>query len=336
VPETVPPTEQRIEPAAKGPPVEKPRYNPEPMLVSSALLEKAEQVCRRRLANDPNNRTVLSSLAQICRKQGNLTEAAELYRRLTCLNPEDRQAGYTHAILAGTEVPTGLTGIRPAPFVFMKDFVPRNFHEPMLPFALSVEELLVPAMVGGTPHYNPNTRESLDLPGRWPVKNFFGDYLREIIPEIARRLHVTPFEIGELEVKLRAYLDGHFFRMHMDSHSEEETCKYRQVSYVYFFHKTPRAYTGGELLLFDTDVAVNRFTTDSFTRIVPENNSIVFFPSACWHSVVPVSCPSKRFEDCRFVINGHVSKRAPRPAGEPADGQIAEDRAAAAELPQVT
>ena len=33
-----------------------------------------------------------------------------------------------HAILAGTDVPA-LAGMRPAPFVFLKDFLPRPFHE---------------------------------------------------------------------------------------------------------------------------------------------------------------------------------------------------------------
>jgi hypothetical protein len=332
--------EQKIEPAPGvtpgAAPEEKLRYNPEPMLVSNSLLEKAEEVCRRRLANDPDNRAVLLSLAQVCRKRGNLSEATELYRRLTILNPLDKEAEYTHAVLAGIDVPTGHSGIRPAPFVFIKDFLPQSVHERLLPFALSVEQLLVPALVGANPHYNPNTRESLDLPGKWPIKSFFRSGLRKLVPRLLPRLHTDSFEIGELEVKLRAYLDGHFFRIHMDSHPEEEICKYRRVSYVYFFHKVPRAYTGGELLLFDTDVSVDQFTTASFTRIVPEDNCIVFFPSAYWHSVVPVGCPSKKFEDSRFVINGHISQRAPNAAveaeGEPTDTEAdAEPTAAEAE-----
>jgi hypothetical protein len=313
-------SEQAIEPAPAPPPQaggeRRPVQNHEPLFVSSALLEQAEQVCRRRLAKDPENLTVLSSLAQIYRKQGNLSDALPIYQRLTELNPQDLEAQYTHAILAGTNVPTGLAGVRPAPFVFMKNFLPASFHESLLPFVLTVQEKLVPAMVGGVGHYNPDTRESLDLPGIWPVKNCFREKVREFVPEVARRLHVAPFEIGDFEVKLRAYLDGHFFKTHMDSHADVESCKYRQVSYVYFFHKMPRAYTGGDLMLFDTNIEANTFTTSSFTRIVPQDNSIIFFPSAYWHSVIPVSCPSKEYADSRFVINGHVSKVAPQPAGE--------------------
>ncbi len=289
--------------------------NPEPLLVSDALLQQAEQVCKRRLANDPDSRTLLASLAEIHRKQGKLREAATVYKRLTHVNPEDREAEYMHAILNGTEAPTLPPGIRPSPFVLIKDFLPPAFHETLFPFALSVQEKLVPALVAGE-LYKPETRESLHLPGEWEVKKRFHQRVRSIIPQVRPRLHVPPFDIGEIEVKVRAYLDGHFFRVHMDCPPQDEKIANRTISYVYFFHKPPKAYTGGDLLLFDSDPDVEhtRFTTAGFTRVVPGDNSIVLFPSAYWHSVIPVRCPSKQYQDSRFVINGHISKCAPRPA----------------------
>jgi Rps23 Pro-64 3,4-dihydroxylase Tpa1-like proline 4-hydroxylase len=154
------------------------------------------------------------------------------------------------------------------------------------------------------------------------VKKRFHQRIRPIIPTVLSRLHVAPFEIGEFEVKVRAYLDGHFFRIHMDCPPKEVQIAHRRVSYVYFFHKQPRAYTGGDLLLFDSDPVVDKtqYTTAGFTRIVPDNNSIIIFPSAYWHSVIPVSCPSKEFVDSRFVINGHVSKRVTKSSAEALDG----------------
>ena len=44
-------------------------------------------------------------------------------------------------------------------------------------------------------------------------------------------------------------------------------------------------------------------------RVEPADNSIVVFPAARLHSVVPVSCPSKELANSRFVINGHVNQR---------------------------
>jgi hypothetical protein len=307
------------EPSAPSNPEPIVTSNPEPLLVTDDLLAKAEQVCRRRLANDPDNRTVLASLAQTCRKQGKLSEATTLYQRLSHLDPEDRVAAYMHAVLAGGDVPEMPAGLRPAPFVLLKDFLPRSFHETLLPFVQSIREKLVPARVA-TGEYKPDTRESLDLPGKWDVKSSFHQCVRTVVPQVFSCLHVAPFEIGELEVKVRAYLDGHFFRIHMDCPKDQNDISYRKVSYVYFFHKLPRAYRGGDLLLFDSDPDVenSRFTTAGFTRIVPDDNTLVFFPSAFWHSVIPVSCPSKEYIDSRFVINGHISSIVPTPAVAPA------------------
>src|SRR5947208_3381056 len=122
--------------------------NPEPLFVDDALLRRAEQLCQLRLANDPDNRTLLASLAKIYRKQGKLTEATTLYRRLTVLDPDDGEAAYMCAVLAGTDVPAPPAGLHPAPFVLLKDFLPNSFHETLLPFALSVQDKLVPAKVG--------------------------------------------------------------------------------------------------------------------------------------------------------------------------------------------
>ena len=284
--------------------------NPEPLLVSAALLRQAAERCRGHLAEDPDNRTVLSSLALICRKQGHLDEAEALYGRLALLDPDDRNTQYLHAVLAGTDVPALPAGFRPAPFVLVKDFLPTSFHATLLPFVLSVRGKLVPARIAtGVKHgeYKPETRESLDLPGEWEVKRHFRECLNAIIPSALSRLHVAPFEMCPAEVKVRAYLDGHFFRMHMDCPADVVDIAHRKVSYVYFFHKLPRGYTGGDLLLFDSNIESNRFTTSRFTSIVPEDNTLIIFPSPYFHSVIPVGCSSRRYEDSRFVINGHIS-----------------------------
>ena len=130
------------------------------------------------------------------------------------------------------------------------------------------------------------------------------------LPFVLSRLYLPPFQIAGYEVQVRAYRDGHFFKVHRDVDPNFPGA-HRMINFVYYFHKQPKPYTGGDLLLFDTDIENNRFTTSAFTLVQPEDNSLVFFPSACYHSVVPVGCPSKEFADSRFVINGHVGKRVP-------------------------
>ncbi len=137
--------------------------NPEPFFVSDALLQQAERLCQQQLAGDPRNLAALTSLAQIFRKQGNLSEAAVIYEQLKELNPGDRDAEYTHAILAGTAVPPR---VRAAPFVLIRNFLPSAFHETLVPLVLASQEQLVPAKVGNN-EYNPQRRESLEIPGNW-------------------------------------------------------------------------------------------------------------------------------------------------------------------------
>src|SRR5262245_41607938 len=103
--------------------------NNDRLMVDTRLLLQAEQVCKQRLVTDPGNCTVLRSLAEIYRKQGKLDDAAAAYGRLFHLDPQDREAGYMQALMAGREWPTAPTGIHAAPFVLLKDFLPRGFHD---------------------------------------------------------------------------------------------------------------------------------------------------------------------------------------------------------------
>src|SRR5262249_54493238 len=101
---------------------------------------------------------------------------------------------------------------------------------------------------------------------------------------------------------------GHFFRIHWDAGEPGSRHSSRMINFVYYFHKIPRPFTGGELLVFDTDLEANEVGTTRFNCIVPEDNSIVFLPPNFYHSVSPIPRPSHEFSDSRFTINGHVHR----------------------------
>ncbi len=74
-------------------------------------------------------------------------------------------------------------------------------------------------------------------------------------------------------------------------------------------NQEPKAFSGGELLLYNSKIENNLYVNaESFTKIEPRNNSIVFFLSRCMHEVLPVNCKSKAFADSRFTINGWVRR----------------------------
>jgi len=289
--------------------------NNEPLFVDPVLLQQAEQLCKKRLQNDPQNRASLRSLAEVYRKLGYLVEAAAAYERLFCLDPHDQEAGYLAAVLGGKDWTTAPTGMRAAPFVLLRDFLPQAFHDGLIPLLISLRDKLAPALLGdGT--YIPEYRETLDFMDKWEGQQRFRDCVKQVLPHLVRRLFLAPFRLKYVEAYLRAYLDGHFFRVHMDAPPNSARAD-RVLSFVYYFHKLPRPYTGGELLLFDSDIEVDKsFTRARFTCIGPEDNALVVFPSKFYHCVLPVHCPSREFADSRFVINGFVNKQtAAKPAG---------------------
>jgi Rps23 Pro-64 3,4-dihydroxylase Tpa1-like proline 4-hydroxylase len=297
--------------------------NNDALFVDPALLQQAEVRCKQRLENEPENRAALRSLAEVYRKLGNLPAAADLYDRLFRLDPADHEAGYLQAVLGGSDCPQPPIGIRAAPFVLLKDFLAREFHDALVPFMVSVRDKFVP-MVGGNKEYQPNHRQALDFPDKWEGKQRFRSCLAKILPQAIPRLHLPEFVIGPIEVCVRAYQDGNFFRVHQDS-SPTGPCASRVINFVYYFHKLPRSYTGGELLLFDSDIEADTFSMARFTRVVPEDNSLIIFPCNFYHSVVPIRCPSQDFADSRFVINGHVHERIEAAAGVVGAGEQQED-----------
>jgi tetratricopeptide (TPR) repeat protein len=180
----------------------------EVLLVDPGLLQQAEQICRQRLKNDSDNRAVLRSLAEVCRKQGKLEEAATAYDKLFRLDPWDQEAGYLQALFGEKEWPTAPTGLRAAPFVLLKHFLPQEFHDPLIPFLISVEEKFVHSSLtrkGGKQQYNPDFWQALDFTEKWESRERIRVRLREITPRVVPRLHVPPFKIRHVESHVRAY-----------------------------------------------------------------------------------------------------------------------------------
>lgn len=129
----------------------------------------------------------------------------------------------------------------------------------------------------------------------------------QTLPEVLAKLNFRPFEISEIEVQLTAHNDGCYYKIHNDAGSEKTAS--REITYVYYFYQEPKAFSGGELRIYDTELkGGGAITHENFQTITPANNSIVFFNSRCRHEVMPVICPSKTFEHSRFTVNGWIRR----------------------------
>lgn len=127
------------------------------------------------------------------------------------------------------------------------------------------------------------------------------------LPYVLDHLGVPAFEVRELELQVTASNDGEWFKPHRDSgHGPVAS---REVTFVYYCHRIPCAFSGGELRMFGAvqDTEDPPSGSDALD-VRPVQNAVVFFPSHYLHEVTPVSCPARRFEDSRLTYNGWLHR----------------------------
>ena len=89
----------------------------------------------------------------------------------------------------------------------------------------------------------------------------------------------------------------------------EQTFLSRHLTFVYFLHREPRQFEGGELRIHDAHLEAGRYVSEgSYQTVVPQQNQIVFFPCELLHEITPVNCPSGQFADSRFTLNGWLRR----------------------------
>ena len=131
--------------------------------------------------------------------------------------------------------------------------------------------------------------------------------IKSVLPQVLGKLGMDEFAIADTEVQITASNDGDFFLCHDDNGSEGVAS--RHLTFVYFFHKEPRQFEGGELRIHDSHLQDGLYVSDgSYQTIVPQQNQIVFFPCELMHEITPVKCASQRFADSRFTLNGWLRR----------------------------
>ncbi|MBW4466088.1 MAG: 2OG-Fe(II) oxygenase [Pegethrix bostrychoides GSE-TBD4-15B] len=152
-----------------------------------------------------------------------------------------------------------------------------------------------------------NYRESVVLYSFPEYAALISKRIHAILPDLIRKFELPPFVISQIEAQLTAHNDGQFYKIHNDNGSEDTAT--RELTYVYYFYQEPKPFTGGELRIYDSQIQNNYYVqADSSKTVEPRNNSIVFFLSRYMHEVLPIRCPSGRFADSRFTINGWIRR----------------------------
>lgn len=257
----------------------------------------------------PNNEL----LANIHRRRGDLVAAAAEYERLHAAgNTSDAAIGVAanvalfHAIFNRKRAPARMpeTEFAPAPFALFDNFLEREINQSLLEYAVSKQTDFMPTELQKLDQYGKPQRSTLVT---YDVGKP-GDIMRTLVTEnlalVCERLNMPIFDIKFIQLKIASYSNGDFFRAHQDNRLNHPD---RRISFVYYFHQEPKRYQGGDLLLYDTRFTPCAYVRSLFTRIVPENNQIIFFPSEYFHEVLPVITDNQDFRASRFTLAGHIS-----------------------------
>jgi len=195
----------------------------------------------------------------------------------------------------------------PARYALLDEFlVPDELNE-VIQYALAHEadfalsEVVAPGDAGsGIDYEYRRSRVLMDLGAH---QTLILNRIQATLPLVMQKLGSEVFPITRIEAQMTASNHGDFFRHHNDNGQGEIAS--RELTFVYFFHREPKAFQGGELRIYDSRLDNGEYCgKGQYHTIVPEQNQIVFFPSSLLHEITPVECSSGAFADSRFTVNG--------------------------------
>jgi Rps23 Pro-64 3,4-dihydroxylase Tpa1-like proline 4-hydroxylase len=159
------------------------------------------------------------------------------------------------------------------------------------------------------PDQRDDYRHSLMLSAPHEVSELMTAKIKAVMPQAMAQLRIRSFAVGRIDCQITASVEGSYFKAHTDAGLVNETVK-RQLTYVYYFNREPKGFTGGELRIYDGRIRDGKLgaAMDSYQVVEPRHNSIVFFRATLLHEVMPVTVPSKAFRDARFTVNGWVDR----------------------------
>ncbi|HLY43002.1 MAG TPA: 2OG-Fe(II) oxygenase [Terracidiphilus sp.] len=196
------------------------------------------------------------------------------------------------------------------PLVIFDEFLAAEEWQKLMRYTyLRGNEFNATRVVGsdGAHHVDTSYRRSRVLFELGEFRELFAERIFAFLPRVLEGLDYPSFPISNFEIQLTATNNGEFFRRHNDNGTN--SLNSRLITFVYFFYREPKPFTGGELFLFDTDLDDGEYKAPGpYFAITPEQNRILFFVSEYLHEVRPVQCISNDFMDSRFTVNGWLHR----------------------------
>jgi len=201
--------------------------------------------------------------------------------------------------------------VLPARCVVLDEFLaPQELNE-LMGFTIeheadfSASEVVSPIADGGIVNYE--HRRSRVLTKLADQRDLILNRIKSVLPQVLDQLGMEGFSIADVEAQITASNDGDFFHFHSDNGSDRVAS--RHLTFVYFFHREPRQFEGGELRIHDARLEEGNYVSEgTYQSILPRQNQIVLFPCELLHEITPVNCASQLFADSRFTLNGWLRR----------------------------
>ncbi|MCM0000989.1 MAG: 2OG-Fe(II) oxygenase [Erythrobacter sp.] len=200
------------------------------------------------------------------------------------------------------------------PVCIIDDFLGSEACSRLLAFAVGRQAEFAPSRVHTTEKHQiieTQLRDSLSYPG--PFGTLMAPFhagLDASYDRIAAAIGAGAFERVPTELHMVAHRHGQYLGRHIDtgtSTTGSMLAQNRVVTLIYYFHDHPRAFGGGDLVVYP-------MTGDDPQVIEARSDRLVALPSFAPHEILPVDLPDGRFADSRFALVSWLVRPQVQPA----------------------
>ncbi|WP_444995381.1 2OG-Fe(II) oxygenase [Aliikangiella sp. IMCC44359] len=265
-----------------------------------------------KLKTNKDNAQLLKFKAELLRKSGQLEAVNDVYKQLGITNNPIKLNSHSDQLINPDLRVLNFKSIQvdmeysTVPLVVIDDFLTSESINLILEHVLAHKNDFRKANIdSNNPYYAPNKRATMVLDELAQYKNLFADFWANNFDSICEMLGISSFKMKTGEMKITNHINGGFFQTHADNTTLFGDSK-RVISWLYYFCRQPKQFSGGDLFAFDTDVENQFYKEGKFTKIEAKHNRFIAMPSCYYHAVSPVIMPSGDFEDGRMAVAGHI------------------------------
>ena len=140
----------------------------------------------------------------------------------------------------------------PSYYVQIDNFFTPQESERLFQYVLQQESAFVTTSIATS---DIDYRRSIALYSFPEFSELITNKIRAILPDIFSKLALSPFTASQIESQVTAHNDGSYYKIHNDNGSPDTNN--REVTYVYYFYREPKPFSGGELIIYDSKIENN-------------------------------------------------------------------------------